>query len=157
MGVTIWELSERTGVNASTIRYYERRAVLPVPHRLSDGQNVYAAADIARVRFVRFGRGLRLELDEIRALIEMIGEGNSEEIDVFEQTIRERATQLQRFCEAMRSVSDAIRAGEIEEAGAFDRLTDEAEGQPAAEAVEESDGEATLLSTPNPKRKRAKS
>ncbi|WP_373876139.1 MerR family DNA-binding transcriptional regulator, partial [Methylobacterium oxalidis] len=33
-GVTIWELSERTGVNASTIRYYERRAVLPLSHRL---------------------------------------------------------------------------------------------------------------------------
>ncbi|AWN41288.1 MerR family transcriptional regulator [Methylobacterium durans] len=154
MGVTIYELAERAGVNASTIRYYERRAVLPAPHRLSDGQNLYAAADIARVRF---GRGLRLELDEIRALIEMIGEGNCEEIDVFEQAIRERATQLQRFCEAMRSVSSAMRAGEIEEASAFDRLTDETEGQPAADAVDEGDGEATPPSTPNPKRKRAKS
>ncbi|AWN44054.1 MerR family transcriptional regulator [Methylobacterium durans] len=157
MGVTIWELSERTGVNASTIRYYERRAVLPAPHRLGDGQNVYEAADIARVRFVRFGRGLRLEVDEIRALIEMVGEGNCEEIDVFEQAIRERATQLQRFCEAMRSVSNAMRAGEIEEASAFDRLTDEAGDQPAAEAVDEGHGDAPPLSTPNPKRNRAKS
>ncbi|GLS63461.1 hypothetical protein [Methylobacterium oxalidis] len=100
---------------------------------------MYAAVDIARVLFVRFGRGLRLELDEIRALFEMIGEGNCEEIDAFGQTIRERAHQLQRFCESLVFVSSAVRAGEIEEASAFDQLTGDDDEQPAAEAVEVSD------------------
>lgn len=157
MASTIWDLAERTGVNASTIRYYERRSVLPAPQRSSDGQNLYGTTDIARVSFIRFGRGLRLELDEIRALIEMIGEGNCEEIDVFGQAIFERVTQMHRFCESLRSVAAAVRVGEMDETGAFEKLVGGRDEQGSADgSAAESDGSDASLSPPNSKRKRAK-
>lgn len=154
----IWDLAERTGVNASTIRYYERRGVLPLPQRSSDGQNLYGTVDLARVRFVRFGRGLRLELDEIRALIEMIGEGNCEEIDAFGQAIFERVAQMHRFCESLRSVTAAVQVGELDETGAFEKLAGGWDEQGSADgSAAERDGSDAPLSSQPSKRKRARS
>lgn len=157
MASTIWDLAEQTGVNASTIRYYERRGVLPLPQRSSEGQNRYGTVDLARVRFVRFGRCLRLELDEIRALIEMVGEGNCEEIEAFGQAIFERVAQMHRFCESLRSVTAAVRVGELDETGAFEKLAGGRDEQGSADgSATESDGSDTPLSPPTSKRKRAK-
>ncbi|TXN22141.1 MerR family transcriptional regulator [Methylobacterium sp. WL9] len=127
MALTIEELSVQTKVNPSTIRYYERRAVLLIPQQSKAGSREYDTVDIKRVRFVRFSRLLGMELDEIRALIEMIGEGNSEEIDIVEQVMLERASRLTRFCVNLKNVSAAIRTGEIDEANAFSILSTDGE------------------------------
>ncbi|MCJ2144346.1 MerR family transcriptional regulator [Methylobacterium sp. E-066] len=122
MSITIKELSERAAVKIPTIRYYERQGLLPEPVRTGTGQRRYGSVDVARLRFVRFGRGLGMEIDGIRALIEMVGEGNGEEIIVAAEAIAERAKRIMVFCEGLRSVSAAIIAGSIDEAGTFDRL-----------------------------------
>ncbi len=157
MASTIWDLAEQTGVNPSTIRYYERRGVLPLPQRSSDGQHLYGSVDLARVRFVRVSRGLRLELDEIRALIEMVGEGNCEEIDIFGQAIFQRITQMHRFCDSLRSVAAAVRVGEMDETGAFEELAGGWDEQGSADgSAAASDGSNAPLSPLTSKRKRAK-
>ncbi|MGU3540415.1 MerR family transcriptional regulator [Methylobacterium sp. A54F] len=158
MGVTIRELSERAGVKVPTIRYYERQGLLPVPQRSSRGRRAYEAVDIARLCFVRFSRGLGLEIDEIRALIEMVGEGNSEEIDAFAEAILDRLGRMNRFCAALRTVAGAVRAGECDEAGAFKRLADE-EGstEPNTESAIKGSEPEVPSAPPKPKRKRASS
>lgn len=135
MSIAIKELSERSGVKIPTIRYYERQALLPEPVRTATGLRRYGTVDVARLRFVRFGRGLGMEIGEIRALIEMVGEGNGEEIAVAAASVGERAERLQVLSVSMRWVSAAIISGSIDEAGAFDRLM-EREGAEVAEPVE---------------------
>lgn len=135
MGITIKELSERAGVKIPTIRYYERQGLLPEPERTVTGQRRYGSVDVARLRFVRLGRGLGMEIGEIRALIEMVGEGNGEEIGVAAVTIAERAERILAFCVGLRSVSAEIIAGAIDESGAFDRLM-AGEGAKVAEPVD---------------------
>ncbi|SDA32570.1 DNA-binding transcriptional regulator, MerR family [Methylobacterium sp. UNC378MF] len=122
MSITIKELSERSGVKVPTIRYYERQGLLPEPVRTVTGLRRYGTVDVARLRFVRFGRGLGMEIDGIRAVIEMVGDGNGEEIIAAADALGERAERMQALCVSLRRVSAAIIGGSIDEAEAFDRL-----------------------------------
>jgi MerR family transcriptional regulator, mercuric resistance operon regulatory protein len=72
-GLTIGKLSELTGVNIETIRYYERAKVLPAPRRSGNGRRVYQAADVRTLAFLRRARELGSSLAEIRALVRLGG------------------------------------------------------------------------------------
>jgi MerR family mercuric resistance operon transcriptional regulator len=71
--LTIGRLSELTGVNIETIRYYERTKVLPAPARTASGRRVYQSADARTLAFLRRARELGFSLDEIRALLRLGG------------------------------------------------------------------------------------
>lgn len=49
---------------AHTIRYYERRGLLPYPLRESNGYRNYGEAAIRRLRFVRAAQAAGLTLDQ---------------------------------------------------------------------------------------------
>jgi MerR family mercuric resistance operon transcriptional regulator len=72
-GLTIGTLSELTGVNIETIRYYERTKVLPAPPRTASGRRMYQAADVRTLAFLRRARELGFSLDEVRALLRLGG------------------------------------------------------------------------------------
>ena len=62
-------LSERSGVNIETIRYYERANLLPKPQRSTAGYRLYRTTDSDRLCFIRRARDLGFSLDEIRRLL----------------------------------------------------------------------------------------
>jgi MerR family transcriptional regulator, redox-sensitive transcriptional activator SoxR len=64
----IGELAGRSGLNASAIRYYERRGLLPVPHR-SGGQRRYPAGALDRVLLIRFASEMGFTLNEIKVFL----------------------------------------------------------------------------------------
>ncbi len=68
-GLPIGRLSELTGVNIETIRYYEKIGMLPAPPRTASGRRVYGPAEARTLAFIRRARELGFSLDEIRALI----------------------------------------------------------------------------------------
>jgi DNA-binding transcriptional MerR regulator len=47
------ELAKRTGVSADTLRWYERRGLLPRPTRTSNGYRAYPAAAVQRVEVIQ--------------------------------------------------------------------------------------------------------
>ena len=61
----IGEMARRAGVTIDTVRFYERRGVLPPPDRLPSGYRVYGTAAVERVRFARELQGLGFTLDEV--------------------------------------------------------------------------------------------
>lgn len=67
--LTIGGLSERSGVNIETIRYYERIGLLPAPPRSQGGHRLYSAEHQKRLVFIRRSRELGFTLDEIRNLL----------------------------------------------------------------------------------------
>jgi MerR family transcriptional regulator, mercuric resistance operon regulatory protein len=71
--LTIGKLSDLTGVNIETIRYYERTKVLPAPPRTESGRRLYQAADVRTLAFLRRARELGFSLEEIRALLRLGG------------------------------------------------------------------------------------
>ena len=70
---SIGELSRLTGVNAETIRYYEKIGMVPPPPRARNGRRVYGPSERRALAFVRRSRNLGFTLDEIRALLEIGG------------------------------------------------------------------------------------
>ena len=71
--LTIGGLSQLTGVNIETIRYYEKIKVLPVPSRTANGRRMYGPMEHRILAFVRRSRELGFSLDEVRALLRLGG------------------------------------------------------------------------------------
>ena len=69
--LTIGNLSELTGVNIETIRYYERIKMFPAPPRTAGGRRVYDATHLRILAFIRRSRELGFSLDQVRALIRL--------------------------------------------------------------------------------------
>lgn len=73
--LTIGALSEGTGVNIETIRYYERIGLLPAPPRSQGGHRLYGGGHRKRLAFVRRARELGFTIDEIRNLLGLVEGG----------------------------------------------------------------------------------
>ena len=73
--LTIGGLSERTGVNIETIRYYERIGLLPAPCRSEGRHRLYDGSLVQRLQFVRRSRELGISIEEIRALLRLVDQG----------------------------------------------------------------------------------
>ena len=68
--MTIAKLARAAGVGVETVRYYQRRGLMPVP-RTADG-SAYRAYDedhVARLRFIRRAQAAGFTLEEIRELL----------------------------------------------------------------------------------------
>jgi DNA-binding transcriptional MerR regulator len=66
----IAEVSERYGISADTLRYYERVGLIPPVHRNGGGIRDYNELDLRRVDFIKCMRGAGLPIE---VLIEYIG------------------------------------------------------------------------------------
>jgi len=67
--ITIGTLSQRTGVNIETIRYYERINLIPPPPRTESGRRVYGAEDVRRLTFIRHSRDLGFDIPAIKKML----------------------------------------------------------------------------------------
>ena len=61
-------MARRTGVLATTIRFYESIGLLPSPHRLN-GQRIYGTDILDRLALIRFGRKTGFSLKELKSLL----------------------------------------------------------------------------------------
>ena len=69
--MTIGQLAQEAQVNVETIRYYERRGLVPEPSRRESGYRQYERDDIARIRFIKRAQGLGFTLQEIAELLDL--------------------------------------------------------------------------------------
>ncbi|CAN7328690.1 Hg(II)-responsive transcriptional regulator [Variovorax sp. LjRoot290] len=65
----IGAFAERAGVNVETIRFYQRKGLLPEPGKPYGSIRRYGKADVARVRFVKSAQRLGFSLDEVAGLL----------------------------------------------------------------------------------------
>src|SRR4029077_12066701 len=64
----IGQLARSSGLNASAIRYYEKRGLLAPPQRLG-GQRRYASDALSRVLLIRFATEMGFTLAEIKLFL----------------------------------------------------------------------------------------
>ena len=67
--LTIGEVARRAGVATSSIRYYERRGLLPQPARVH-GQRRYDTAVLGKLGFIGVAQSAGFKLSEIKELID---------------------------------------------------------------------------------------
>jgi MerR family mercuric resistance operon transcriptional regulator len=71
----IGEAAEAAGVAAQTIRFYERRGLLPQPPRGPNGYRDYDASVLAQLAFIRSGQSAGLTLVELASILDQRREG----------------------------------------------------------------------------------
>ena len=69
--LTISQLARRSGVPATTLRYYEKRGVIPPPTRSDSGYRLYTEDALARIAFVQRAKALGVELDDLADLVRL--------------------------------------------------------------------------------------
>lgn len=68
---SIGQLAKKAEVNVETIRYYERRGLIPEPPRRKSGYRQYSPETVARIQFIRHAKELGFSLKEISELLSL--------------------------------------------------------------------------------------
>jgi len=69
--VTRGQLAKAAQVNIETIRYYEKRGLIPEPPRRESGYRQYAPDTVGRITFIKRAQGLGFSLREITELLSL--------------------------------------------------------------------------------------
>ena len=113
--LTIGQVAEQTGVTTDTLRYYERRSLLPAPGRSPAGYRQYGPESVRRVQFIRRAQTLGFTLEEITDLLALrvspALECAAVEADARAaiDRIEQKMDQLARMRDALHQLADACR------------------------------------------------
>lgn len=73
----IGDLAETVGLDTQTIRFYERRGLLPEPRRAANGYRTYDETSVERLRFIRSAQTAGLTLAEIGSVVDLRDHGDA--------------------------------------------------------------------------------
>lgn len=108
----IGKLAKQAGVTVQTVRFYERRGLLPSPKRRESGFRLYGEDDVRRLRFIRQAKALGFSLDEIKEFLQMRKRGLCPCTDVIklgEQHLRDVERQIADLTKFREGLSRAVR------------------------------------------------
>ena len=103
----IGELAQRSGVPASTIRYYEREALLPKAQRGANGYRAYEDGVLERLDLIQLGQSLGFPLETIRSMLTLQG-------DAFKDALAEHLTARLGEIDRLSAVLDKQRSALLE-------------------------------------------
>jgi DNA-binding transcriptional MerR regulator len=64
------QVAAAAGVNLQTLRYYERRGLLPRPRRSTGGHRLYSSEAVTLLRVIKAAQRLGFSLNEVADLVE---------------------------------------------------------------------------------------
>ncbi len=102
------EVAQQAGVNAQTLRYYERRGLLPDPPRTVSGYRSYGPEVVRRVRFVKRAQELGFSLAEIDVLLHL-AEGGPESCDAARELAEHKVAGLDAKIASLQAMRESLR------------------------------------------------
>jgi len=106
--LTIGRLARAVGVNLETVRYYERRGLLPKPPRSGSGYRLFPAEAKRRLRFIRRAQELGFSLGEIRELLSLRVAPTAKRADV-RRRAQAKITDIEAKIRSLQSMKKALR------------------------------------------------
>lgn len=113
----IGEVAGAAGVTVDTIRFYERRGVLPEPDRRPSGYRDYPVDIVERIRLARSLQGVGLTLDEIVDALAAHDAGGATcdserwRLDAALERVEQRIAELQAVRRAIRRTRADCESG----------------------------------------------
>ena len=101
------ELAEQAGVNVETLRFYERKGLLPKPPRRSSGYREYPPESVQRLRFIKRAQELGFSLAEIKGLLNLRVTRSKTCAQVRKQA-EEKVADVQRKIADLRAIEQAL-------------------------------------------------
>jgi DNA-binding transcriptional MerR regulator len=107
-GLFIGDVAARAGVSIHTVRFYERRRLLPPSRRTGGGMRVFAPEAVERIRFIKQAQSIGFTLDEIRELLAS-GDGEDECRRVHDLLVEKLADLDERISNASKFRRQLVR------------------------------------------------
>src|SRR5271154_594772 len=76
LAMLIGEVARRSGIAASTLRYYEREGLLPAPARVSK-RRTYTSTIMGRIRIIQVARDAGFSIADTRAFLSNFPNGST--------------------------------------------------------------------------------
>lgn len=114
----ISEAAEQAGVNIQTLRYYERRGLLPKAPRRASGYREFPDEAVRIVRFIKRAQDLGFSLDEVEELLRLRRQSSRQRArirGVAEEKIaqiEQKIAELERMKRALQTLVHSCHAGE---------------------------------------------
>lgn len=121
-------MAKRSGVNAETIRYYEKITLMPEPGRNSGGHRIYEEEHLQRLCFIRRCREMGFTLEEIRELLSLVDreQVSCEHVQQIAEdhvlSIRQKIKDLQRMQDTLRDLAKQCSGENVPECPIIDAL-----------------------------------
>ena len=106
--LTIGALAQAAGIGVETVRFYERKGLIPEPPRTRSGYRQYPGDTVDRVKFIRRAQGLGFALREISELLDL----RVDEVAAcgpVEAQAREKLEQVAGKIQALRRMETALQ------------------------------------------------
>ena len=113
----IGEAAEQAGVNVQTLRYYERRGLLPKPPRRTSGYREFPQESVRIVRFIKRAQELGFSLEEVDELLRLrrhSGRNRQRVRSIAERRVRQidqKIAELDRMRRALRILVHSCHEG----------------------------------------------
>jgi Cu(I)-responsive transcriptional regulator len=99
--------AEQAGVNVQTLRYYEKRGLLPRPPRRPSGYREFPDDAVRIVRFIKRAQDLGFTLDEVEELLRLRHERRRDRVRI--QAVAEhRIGQIDRKVAELQAMKKAL-------------------------------------------------
>lgn len=107
MTLSTGELARRVDVNIETVRYYERRGLLPEPPRSGAGYREYDRQHLRRLHFIRRAQALGFTLAEIETLLSLRAEPGAPNAEVKRNT-KEKLDETHTRIQDLKNIRDTL-------------------------------------------------
>jgi Cd(II)/Pb(II)-responsive transcriptional regulator len=135
----IGEIAKQAGVDAQTVRYYEREGLLAAPARTASGYRAYGPQHVERLNFIRHCRSLDMPLAEIKRLVDLSGDASvsCEDVNHLVQAhlerVRAKRLALQALEAQLATLSSQCASGHrVADCGILGELIHAAHGEACA-------------------------
>jgi DNA-binding transcriptional MerR regulator len=101
------QVAAEAGVHLQTLRYYERRGLLPEPDRLDSGYREWGQESVGIVRFVKRAQTLGFTLEEIAVLLEL-ADGGPDSGDAARRLATSKVNELDEKLASLGAMREAL-------------------------------------------------
>lgn len=111
--LTAGKVARLAKVNFETLRYYERRGLLPAPQRAGSNYRLYTEESVLRLRFIKQAQELGFSLREINDLLSLRARPGTRCADILRRSkakVREIDEKVRRLKSMRKALSKLISA-----------------------------------------------
>jgi MerR family transcriptional regulator, copper efflux regulator len=106
--LSVGQLAREGNVHLETVRYYERKGLLPSPARKKSGHRVYGPQALQRLRFIKRTQALGFALAEIKELLALRIDPKQPCGKVIEQ-IDDKTAEVRAKIAALRAIERTLK------------------------------------------------
>ncbi|NIA29912.1 MAG: MerR family DNA-binding protein [Actinobacteria bacterium] len=102
------QLAKAVNVNIETLRYYERRGLIPEPQRKSSGYRQYSPDYVVRLHFIQKAKALGFTLEEIKELLSLRVDPQTS-CDQVRKRAEAKLSEIEQKMAALKTMKNALQ------------------------------------------------